>query len=691
MIYFNIKFIDIKRKIIFIFLLFIFFFQKHYKKKLIFDKWIVITTINKPTPLIFNLLNRAVNWKIVVVGDKNTNDQDWDIFKSSNKLFYLSIKAQLNLSYNIIKYIPFSSYTRKNIGYLYAIENGAKEIYDINDNLIIQNFMEFDIYFKKDDNFNRFSLIKSNNTQMVNPYSYFGLNNVWPRGYRLEDIGKNNNCELINLVLNQTIISPLIYQGLINGEPDIDSIFAQTRLQKRSEINLSFSYNNPLIYLPGNYIPINSKNTKYLFEAFPALPLLTTVSEKVSDILRGFIMQRYIWGYNGTVFYFFTSSSKKGKFLNNSNFDKEKHLYYKLNDILKILNLNKNNKINNQAIFLLNIIENLVNYNIIERNDLDMYKAFIQDLSNIGYIFNHKYSTQLNYSFNNFINIKSEIITNTRFQNKILLKNNGNPNEVKIICHYISKKIYNNILLVINYNNPSLLYLNKYMIYLYKKTFPNLIFISPSKNYKNDSIINCPESRRGFYEYMCFRKVFNKYPNMKGYLILNDDNFMKTWHLDNYDFNIPWLNEFQISHWKIFLRNPKQFWVHFRKAFMNLNNIISKNLEWKQNITDFIGSYGIPKVYVDNMYFPNSMFNKFIDIVEQMYKRKIFHEIAIPSALGIINLPRYKLSTILALWGRDRIKNIKYLKRNLDNTFLHPIKLSNKLYWKEVTKYIFFY
>ena len=165
---------------------------------------------------------------------------------------------------------------------------------------------------------------------------------------------------------------------------------------------------------------------------------------------------------------------------------------------------------------------------------------------------------------------------------------------------------------------------------------------------------------------------------------------MRTWHLDNYDFNIPWFNKFQISHWKIFLRNPKRFWVHFRNAFANLNIIISNNSEWKQNITDFIGSYGIPKVYVDNMYFPNSMFNKFIDIVEQMYKRKIFHEMAIPSALGIMNLPRYKLSTILALWRRDRVKNIKYLKRNFDNTFLHPIKLSNKLYWKEVTKYIFF-
>ena len=93
---------------------------------------------------------------------------------------------------------------------------------------------------------------------MINPYEYFGLNNIWPRGFRLSDIGKNNNCELINLVLTQTKIKPLIYQGLINGEPDIDSIFEQTRIQKNSEINLFFYYNQPLIYPPGNYyIPSN--------------------------------------------------------------------------------------------------------------------------------------------------------------------------------------------------------------------------------------------------------------------------------------------------------------------------------------------------------------------------------------------------------------------------------------------------
>ena len=530
---------------------------------------------------------------------------------------------------------------------------------------------------------------------MINPYEYFGLNNIWPRGFRLSDIGKNNNCELINLVLTQTKIKPLIYQGLINGEPDIDSIFEQTRIQKNSEINLFFYYNQPLIYPPGNYIPINSKNTKYLFEAFPALPLLTTVNEKISDILRGFIMQRYIWGYNGAVFYYFTSSSKKRElFSNKSNFFHENYLFFKLDEILKILNSQNNKELNDQKGLLLNIIENLVNYNIIKRNDLDMYKAFIQDLSNIGYIFNPKYQIQLNSNFNNFLNIQSEIITNIRFQNKIILKNNRNSNQIKIICHYISKKIYDKVLLAINYNYPFLLKLNKYMISLYKKYFPNMVFINPSNiTFNNDNIINCPESNGGFYEYMCFRKIYNKNSNMKGYLIVNDDNFMRTWEIENYDFNIPWINEYKISFWRTFLYNRSQSLECDRKHFYNLNIIISNNSEWKQNITNFFGSYGVPKGLVDNIYFPNSMFKKFLNIVEQMYyhKREIFHEMAIPSALGIINLPKYQLINILGLGGLDRLNVINYLKSNYNATFIHPIKFSNqKLYWKEVSTYIYF-
>ena len=42
---------------------------------------------------------------------------------------------------------------------------------------------------------------------------------------------------------------------------------------------------------------------------------------------------------------------------------------------------------------------------------------------------------------------------------------------------------------------------------------------------------------------MSFRKVYEKYPYMKGYLIIDDDYFKKPWEFENYNFNIPQTNE----------------------------------------------------------------------------------------------------------------------------------------------------
>ena len=657
--------------------------RKNNFKKLTSNKWIVITTINSPSSLIFKLLNKLYDWKIVVVGDIKTKDENWKIFKFSDKLVYLSIEEQLNLCYYVTKYIPLNSYSRKNIGYLYAIENGAKEIFEIDDNINITNLLELNQIYNE-INYNRISFVKSNFTQMVNPYYYFGLRNIWPRGFKLKDIGKDNTNQFINIASKQLNLKPLIFQGLINGEPDLDSIFLQTRIQKNSKINLNFSFNYPLIYLPGNYIPINSKNTKYLYEAFPALPLLTTVNEKVSDIWRGYIMQKYIWGYKGVVLFYLSSSYKERKNnANDSDFFMENQLYYKLEEFLSYLNKEINNDKFNPSNNLINIIESLVNFKILEKQDLKMYKAFIQDLSNIGYNYNSGYNNKIYQKKDKFLNINSEFIIETPFQNKIVLNNNYNQNRLKILFHILSNKKYDDILLVINYNYSFLLKLNNYMYKLYSKAFPHILFISPKKiTFQNNNIISCPKSFKGYYAYICFKKIFYKYPKMKGYLIINDDNFLKYWNLENYDFNIPWFNMFTIS------RCLK--WHIFKNSYKNLDNIFHTNLEWRNNIIKFIGCYNIPKSLVDNIYIPNSIFYKFIKIVEQMYKKRIFLELAIPSALGIIGFPKYLLTSHLAIWNENRKNIIKYLKYYFDKTFIHPIKFLNNYYQKEVNSYIYF-
>ena len=75
----------------------------------------------------------------------------------------------------------------------------------------------------------------------------------------------------------------------------------------------------------------NSKNTKYLYVLFPFLVLPSTISEEISDILRGYILQYFAWRFNGYVIYI---SSQNYKTANNvskkSNFTEEKNLFYNL-------------------------------------------------------------------------------------------------------------------------------------------------------------------------------------------------------------------------------------------------------------------------------------------------------------------------------------------------------------------------
>ena len=74
------------------------------------DKWIVITVSNPPTNDIINLEREINHEKIVVIGNKKTIDSNWDIFKNSIKLIYLSIKDQKKLGYHILKFLNDDSY-----------------------------------------------------------------------------------------------------------------------------------------------------------------------------------------------------------------------------------------------------------------------------------------------------------------------------------------------------------------------------------------------------------------------------------------------------------------------------------------------------------------------------------------------------------------------------------------------------
>ena len=90
------------------------------------QKWIVMTAFNSPNISILKLLNnlKILNtWKIIINSNNKNIDHIRKKLKFKNELVYLSIKEQKYLRYNIIKYLNNNILTRKNIGYLYAIQH----------------------------------------------------------------------------------------------------------------------------------------------------------------------------------------------------------------------------------------------------------------------------------------------------------------------------------------------------------------------------------------------------------------------------------------------------------------------------------------------------------------------------------------------------------------------------------------
>ena len=93
------------------------------------------------------------------------------------------------ISYHISKYLGINSYSRKNIGYLYAIQHGAKEIFETDEDIVISELNSFNFNLSN----NKIYFAIRNDSRMINPYIHFGERNIWPRGFRLSDIGHQHH------------------------------------------------------------------------------------------------------------------------------------------------------------------------------------------------------------------------------------------------------------------------------------------------------------------------------------------------------------------------------------------------------------------------------------------------------------------------------------------------------------------
>jgi len=648
------------------------------QEKLIFNqdnkysKWIVLNVFNPPSSFIINLEKIIKDWKIVIIGNNNTNDKKWQIFNDSERLIYLSIEIQNCLKYNLTKYLKVNSSFRKSLGYLYAIEHGAKEIFEIDENLEFHDLSKINNHFEKCT----IAYVSNNNSLQINPYIFFGNENIWPRGFRLSDIGKQSEKYFYYGNSSNTNLKPLIFQGLINNIPDLDDIFCLTR----KKINNSFIFNSissiPLFYFPNNYIPINSKNTRYLYDIFPFLMFPTSIDENIADIWRGYIIEYFVWKLRGSVIYYNFDANKKTDFENNMNLIKNKKNYFELNKFLDILYLFSNKDIIGNQLELFNeLITHLIENKLLVEQDLDLYRVYLNDLISIGYNFTSfslLKNEKINYPYLKTVPEFKLYIPSSLF----IIKNNFQ----KLMNHYNSNHKYTDILLIVNYNHIGFLQLNSYIISLYKKNFPNIIFIYPSE-INETNIISCNESYKGFYLYKCFNKVYLKYPKFKGYLVINDDVFLKTWELVNLNFDIPWIYQL--------VPLVKRF--HFYPRCYKLYNMVKRQKEWHNRIIQFNGYFDIFMSKADLFYLPNEYALKLLNLFNIMYNSSIFLECAFPTSIGILLAPKYQIIYFLALEGYKARKNvINFLYNNYNQITIHPVKFSITSNQNKINLYLLF-
>ena len=211
------------------------------------SQWAVVTTIHVPNESIFGV-SKLRNWCLVIVGDMITpEDEHKDLAKRENVFFLSASYQKQNMESNsFIKLMPFNSFARKNIGYLFAIYHGAKVIYDFDDDNVLapledETTISLPFIYKERVDFESTALVKyveesgqdDDDSLTFNPYAYMNPSHAhsWPRGFPVDQLQKNFDLwDSTNTTVGDVKYSSIgVIQSLCDGDPDNGAVFRMTR------------------------------------------------------------------------------------------------------------------------------------------------------------------------------------------------------------------------------------------------------------------------------------------------------------------------------------------------------------------------------------------------------------------------------------------------------------------------------
>ena len=331
---------------------------------------LVITSINKLNLAIknFQRLCNKNDVNFYLVGDKKTPK-----YRDNKNFKFLSLKFQKKLSLNIIKRTPINSYSRKNIGYLYAMMRGSNIIYESDDdNYPKKNFFS--------QNLENLKINKIEEKGFINVYKYFNKKNdlIWPRGLPLS---KLLNTEKLSKKSNTNLNKFIIIQRLCDKNPDVDAVYRLIN----DKINIKFLSNKGYYTEKNSYIPFNSQNTIWTSYAFPLMYLPSGCTMRSTDIWRSYITYFILNEMNKKILFTSSTVYQKRNYHNLYNdFNQEIPVYRDAEKIIE--NLSKIQIFKSRKYILINLFncyKQLVKIKIFDKKELILVKLWCKDISKI--------------------------------------------------------------------------------------------------------------------------------------------------------------------------------------------------------------------------------------------------------------------------------------------------------------------
>lgn len=241
------------------------------------NKFIVTTTINEPTKATLKFLEIAKRdgWEFVVVGDLKTPHEQYEKLD----LTYLHPDKQQQLYPELSDIIGWKTIQRRNIGFVYAYQNGADIVATVDDDNIPYDNWGTDLYVGKEVEVDSYENTRFN---IFDPLSVTNQSHLWHRGYPIEALQKKNDVEY----KGKKKITPLIQADLWDGDPDID---AMCRLTFKPIVK--FDIDKP--YASSQFSPFNSQNTFIHRDALKHYAVWPYVG-RMDDIWGGYYTQSKI-------------------------------------------------------------------------------------------------------------------------------------------------------------------------------------------------------------------------------------------------------------------------------------------------------------------------------------------------------------------------------------------------------------